>query len=145
MDLFLFFHSLSSFAKPTHTHTHTHTGLYTHTHTHTHTHTLLILLSDHHQGTHLHCNYIICFSPFFLLKLFVLFIRDVSPPLLFFAFRFFKNYFPLIFEKSPTKNKQQQQQKSRSLVPPLSCRKSSSSFISGRSSKAGSLRTVLEI
>ena len=42
LDLFLFFHTLSSFAKPTHTHTHTQR---------------LILLSGHHQGTHLHSNY----------------------------------------------------------------------------------------
>ena len=49
LDLSLFFYTLPSFAKPIHTHTHTHT--------------LLILLSGHHQGTHLHCNY--CFFSFF--------------------------------------------------------------------------------
>ena len=36
------------------------------THTHTHTHTLLILLSGHHQGTHLHCSYITLFFLLFL-------------------------------------------------------------------------------
>ena len=48
-----------------HTHTHTHMPAHTHTHTHMHTHTLLSLLSGHHQGTHLHCNYITLFFSHF--------------------------------------------------------------------------------
>ena len=122
--------------------------------THTHTHTLLILLSDHHQGTHLHCNYITLFFSLFSFEIrklynYLFYLSGMSVLRFYFLLSaFLKIIFPLFLKsrlQKTNKTKKKQKKKGRSLMPPLSCRKSSRSFVSGQSCKARSLCTVLEI